>query len=82
MQPKHARTLQTHCLPEVMEPVTATTHVALDAVGQHSVGNHPTDDSGCQHCWEAAGPNVDDGDGHEGGGPQSSYDVDVARGEI
>lgn len=65
-----------------MDPVAASAHVALDAVRQHSVGNHPADHSGGQHRRKAASPNVDDGDGHEGWGPQSCYDIDVARGEV
>lgn len=65
-----------------MDPVAANAHVALDAVGQYCVCDHPANDSGCQHCRKAPRPDVDDGDSHEGWGPQSCYDVNVARGEV
>ena len=32
--------------PEIMNDVTPRTHVALDDVRQHSVGDHPVDHSG------------------------------------
>ena len=68
--------------PEVVNDVPARAHIALDHVGQHCVGDHPADDSGSQHSREAAGPDVDDGDSHEGGGPKGTDNVDVAGGEV
>ena len=68
--------------PEVMQDVPAWPHIALDQVRHHSVSDHPTDHSGGQHSRESAGPDVDDGYGHEGGGPQGTNDVDVAGGEV
>ena len=65
-----------------MQNVPAWPHIALDHVRQHSVGDHPTDDSGRQHSRESPRPDVDDGYGHEGGGPQGTNDIDVARGQV
>lgn len=71
-----------HDSPEVMQDISAWPHIALDHVGQHSVGDHPTDHSGCQHRWEAPRPDVDDRNGHKGGGPQGAHNVDVAGGQV
>ena len=68
--------------PKVMNDITARTHVTLDDVRQHSVGNHPVDHSGGQDRWEAPCPDENDGDGHEGWGPQGTDNVDVARGQV
>lgn len=68
--------------PEVMDDAAAWAHIALDHVGQHSVGDHPADHSGGQDGWEAPRPDVDDGNGHEGGGAQGAHNVDVAGGEV
>ena len=65
-----------------MDNVSARTHVAFDHVRHDCVGDHPANHSGGQHSWESARPDVDDGDGHEGGSPQGTHNVDVARGEV
>ena len=65
-----------------MNDVSARAHIALDHVGQHSVGNHPADHSGGQDGGKPARPDVDDGDGHEGGSPQGTNNVYVAGGEV
>lgn len=68
--------------PEVMDDAAPRAHIALDHVGQHSVGDHPADHSGGQDGWEAPSPDVDDRDGHEGWGSQGTYNIDVARREV
>lgn len=68
--------------PEVVDDVAAWAHVAFDHVGEHGVSNHPADHSGGQDGWEAPGPDVDDGDGHESWGSQGTDNIDVARGEV
>ena len=65
-----------------MQDVAARAHVVLDYIGEDGVGNEGPQHRGWQVSREDVEPDEDDWDGHEGGGGQSTDDVDVAGGGI